>query len=1191
MVSLAIPTEDALEQWVLEILAELGWTPVHGPDIAPGEPAAERSDYRDTVLEGRLRSAVATLNPDLPASAVDDVVRTVQQAESPVVESENWRAYRFLIEGVPVEYRDSENQVRTARAWLVDWANPMRNDLIAVNQFTIQGPKRTRRPDVLLFVNGLPFAIFELKRAGKQYATLSGAYRQLQTYRSQIPEVYKWNQLAVVSDGLEALAGSFSAPWNHWAAWKTIDGDRRDPKNIEGLRIPPVEVLTRGMFRLDVFFDLCRNFVATFGEGIETRKAVAKYHQYWAVNKAVDQTLESMETDGRIGVVWHTQGSGKSLEMAYYAGRVMRHPGMENPTVVVLTDRNDLDDQLFDETFASSKLGSPLPETPVQAESRVHLKELLEGRESGGIIFTTLQKFGLTKDDREAGRNYPLLSARLNIVVMVDEAHRSNYDVIDGFARNVRDALPEASFIGFTGTPIDEKDRSTAEIFGEYIDIYDMTQAIDDGVTVKVFYEARLAKVELPEEAKGAIDDEFDDATVGSEEDISERLKSKWAKVEAIVGSEKRIKELASDIVSHWEGRRDVLNGKCMVVTMSRRIAVDLYAAVIALRPEWHSEDDSAGVVKVVMTGNATDPASYQPHLRNNQERRAMKARASDPSDPLEMVIVRDMWLTGFDSPPMHTMYVDKPMRSAGLMQAITRVNRTFKDKPSGLIVDYIGIAENLKEALATYTDRDKQDRAIGEDVRTAAIPELLTEHSVVSDLLHDIDWVTILGSGDARAFVYAVTATVDYLLETEQVVDGAADDVTPGEFDEATPHEPSAKKRFMAHTSRLKRLFSLVPTSQEATSIRDDVAFFDAVRQSIAKIEAADRDSDGEPALDTAVRQIISEHMTGSGVIDIFGEAGLEKPDISVIDDEFREKFEASEHKNLQLEAVRRLISNEVKVIGRRNVVAGRRFSEMLSEALYRYQNRTIDAAQVLAEIVEIAKAIQAQKRRGEQTGLTENELAFYDALRTNESARLALHDETLRAIAHELTDIVRNDAKTDWQVKESVRAKMRTRIKRLLLKHGYPPDEEPEATKLILAQAELVAESDMDPTELANGATRTSPEPSGWHPRIVELSNLRAGWLHGDLGQTIATSALVSANSILELIASAEIAPPGVFPMEDGGIQIEWSSPQWVRSVEISPQRHFLMFSLEPGMQTQETETTSLDEVKRFVLSMGPR
>ncbi|MDR1078755.1 MAG: type I restriction endonuclease subunit R, partial [Propionibacteriaceae bacterium] len=717
---MATPTEDALERWVLQMLAELGWTSVYGPDIAPGEPGTERDDYRETVLVARLEAAVRRLNPGLPRSAVAEVVATARRVESPVLESENWNAYRYLIQGVPVEYRDGDGRPRSDRAWLVDWENPRNNDLAAVNQFSVEGPRRTRRPDVLLFVNGLPLVIFELKRPGKAYAKVAGAFRQIQTYRAQIPELFKWNQLAVVSDGLEALAGPFSAEWNHWAAWKTIDGSRRDPKNLDGQRLPQIEVLVRGMFRLDVFFDLMRHFVATFGDGAATRKAVAKYHQYWAVNKAVDQTLESVEADGRIGLVWHTQGSGKSLEMAYYAGKVMTHPGMDNPTLVVLTDRNDLDDQLFEETFAASKPGSPLPQAPVKAESRAQLKALLAGRQSGGIIFTTIQKFGLDKADRRAGRAFPLLSERLNIVVMVDEALRSNYDLIDGFARNVRDALPNASFIGFTGTPIDEKDRSTPAIFGEYIDVYDMTQAIGDGVTVKVFYEPRLAKVELPEDAKAAIDDEFDDATTGSEAEISERLKSKWSRVEAIVGSDKRIQQLAEDIVSHWEARRAALAGKGMIVTLSRRIAVDLYQAIIKLRPKWAAEDDAAGVVKVVITGDATDPAAYQPHIRNARERRAMKLRACDPDDPLELVIVRDLWLTGFDSPPMHTMYVDKPMRSAGLMQAISRVNRTFRDKPSGLVVDYIGIAENLRQALVTYTDRDKQGRAIGEDVRQA---------------------------------------------------------------------------------------------------------------------------------------------------------------------------------------------------------------------------------------------------------------------------------------------------------------------------------------------------------------------------------------------------------------------------------------------------------------------------------------
>jgi type I restriction enzyme R subunit len=1055
-------TEDDLEQIVLGDLADLGWITVHGPDIAPGEPHAERPDYRDTILDRRVTSAIGRINPGLPASAIQDVISTIKHAESPLIETENWRAYKYLIEGVPVEYRDDEGSLRTVRAWLIDWGNFENNDLIAVNQFTVKGPKHERRPDVVLFVNGLPMALFELKRPGKEYASVKGAHRQTQTYRAQIPDIFKWNQITVVSDGLFAKAGSFTAPWNHWAPWKTIDGAVKDPRHPAGYKLPEIEVLTKGLFRPDVFFDLCRNYIATYGDGEHTRKAVAKYHQYWAVKKAVDETLRAVSGDGRIGVVWHTQGSGKSLEMAYYAGKVMRDPGMQNPTIIVLTDRNDLDDQLLDDTFASSKIGSPLPEAPVQADSRAHLKELLAGRESGGIVFTTIQKFGLSKADRDAGRKFPPLSDRRNIVVMVDEAHRSNYDIIDGFARHLRDALPHASFIGFTGTPIDERDRSTTEIFGTTIDTYDMTDAQEDGATVKVYYEPRLARIDLPETAREEIDSEFEDIVEEAGEGVDEKLKSKWAKVEAIVGSEKRIAELAADMVEHWEARRDVLTGKAMIVTMSRRIAVDLYDAIVKIRPDWHDEDDDKGVIKTVITGNATDPAEFQPHIRNKKMRNAIKARASDSDDSLELVIVRDMWLTGFDSPPMHTMYVDKPMRGASLMQAITRVNRTFKDKPSGLVVDYIGIAENLRDALQTYTKRDKDGRAVGDDVRRAAIPEMLIEHSIVSDMLHGVDWVTILGSGSDKAFLHAVAAVVDQVLEAEREhIDASHGDV--GEFEGEEGH--SLKQRFMAHMRRLKQLYTLVPTSEEAAAIRDDVAFFDAVRQSIAKIEGADRPSaDDDAALDTAVRQIVSHHMAGSGVIDIYEEAGLGKPDISLIDDAFAKQFESAENQNLQLEMVRRLLSQEVKVLARRNVVAGRQFSEMLADALNRDQNRAIDAAQVVAEIVEIAKQIKAQRERGESTGLTEDELAFYDALSSSEAARLVMEDALMKQIAHELTEIVRNDAKTDWNLKETVRAKLRTRIKRLLLKHGYPPDQEVAATELILRQAEVTAGEQRD-------------------------------------------------------------------------------------------------------------------------------
>ena len=1050
-------SEDALEQYALEMLVELGWSHVYGPDIAPGESLAERADYRETLLESRLTDAVSRLNPTLPAGAVADVVTAVKRAESQVVASENWRAYQFLIDGVPVEFRDVEQTLRTVRARLIDWDDPYANDLVAVNQFTVQGPKRERRPDVVLFVNGLPLGLFELKRPGKEYASIKGAWRQVQTYRSQIGDLFKWNQIVVLSDGIQARAGSFSAAWEHYAPWKTITG-----LDLVGGHLPQIEVLTKGLFRLDVFFDLTRNFIATYGDGDKTVKKVAKYHQYWAVRKAVDSTVEAVEGDGRIGVVWHTQGSGKSLEMSFFTGKVMRHPAMENPTVVVLTDRNDLDDQLFDETFAGSKVGSPLPEKPVQADSRDHLKELLAGRESGGIVFTTIQKFGISKTDREAGRKFPILSERTNIVVMVDEAHRSNYDMIDGFARHLRDGLPNASFIGFTGTPIEATDRSTREVFGDYIDIYDMTQANNDGATVKVYYEPRLAKVDLPDDAREELDDEFKTATTGSEEDIAERLKSKWAKVEAIVGSEKRVAELAADIIEHWETRREVLAGKAMLVAMSRRIAVALYDEIIALRPAWHSDDDKAGVIKVVMTGNATDPAEFQPHIRNKKDRNALKARATDPADPLELVIVRDMWLTGFDSPSMHTMYVDKPMRGASLMQAITRVNRTFKDKPAGLVVDYLGIAEDLKSALATYTKRDQDNEEVGEDVRIHAIPALLVEHDVCSSLLGGIDWVTMLADGTGKAYLNAVAATVNHLLESEQLEEVDLD-TNEGEWDTTTEDdEPSLKKRFMAHARRLVQLFTTVPTSPEAVAIRDDVAFFDAVRGSIYKIEGTDREgTDRNAALDTAVQQIVSQHVSGSGVIDIYAEAGLERPDLSLIDDKFMERFNNAPQKNLQLEALKRLLNDEIKAVGRRNVVAGKKFSEMLTASLLKYQNRSLDTATVVAELVGLAKALKANQGRGEETGLDENELAFYDALRDNISAVEDMPDDTMKAIAHELTTIVRRDAKTDWNIKEQVRAKLRTAIKRLLLKHDYPPDKEASATDLILRQAEVMAEA----------------------------------------------------------------------------------------------------------------------------------
>lgn len=1047
--------ESEFEGWVLEMLAEQGWHAVHGPDIAPGMLDAERSDYRAVVLEGRLRDAIYRLNPHLPDDAVEETLKTALRHESPVMQSENWRAYELLTQGVPVEYRDDQGTLRNVRTRLIDWEEPFRNDLLAVNQFTIQGAKKERRPDVVLFVNGLPLGLLELKKPGAQSATIASAYTQIQTYKAQIPDLFTWNAGVVVSDGFLARMGTLTAQANHFQAWKTIDGQSLATKFR-----PEIEVMVAGFLNPEVFLGWTRNFLAYRGDGTKMTKIGAKYHQYWAVRKAVFETIEAVESDGRAGIVWHTQGSGKSFEMAWTAGALMRHPAMDNPTLLVLTDRNDLDNQLFEDTFAATKIGAPLPEAPVQAETRAELKTLLSGRQSGGIVFTTIQKFGLSKDEREAGISFPTLSERVNIVVMVDEAHRSNYDFIDGFARHLRDGLPNATFIGFTGTPIEAKDRSTTAVFGDVIDTYDLTQAVEDGATVKVLYEARLAKVRLPQDALHDIDSAFTEAVSGSEEDAQERLKSRWSRVEAIVGADERLEELARDIVAHWDKRKEVMpDAKCMIVTMSRRIAVALHDKIAALRPDWATDDDATGRMKVVMTGSATDPDTWQDHIRNKAQMRALKARASDPADPLDVVIVRDMWLTGFDSPAMTTMYVDKPMRGVSLMQAITRVNRTFRDKPAGLIVDYIGIAEDLKTALGDYTQRDRDNAQVGADIEATAIPEMLTEHDIVCSIVAGFDWRVLVAVKTPKAYINAVMATVEWLLEQEHVED-PFDGV---EDDDGRSREPTVKERFVAHVARLRSLFSLVPASDAATRIRDDVAFFDAVRTAIAKIENAGRGAtDAGAELDTAIRQIVSENMTGTGVVDIYAEAGIANPDISLIDDVFVKRITESDRPNIQMEALKRLLNSEIRAIAARNLVKGKEFSEMLNASLLRYQNRSLDTAAVVAELVRLAQALKAEQQRGRETGLTQNELAFYDALRDNDSARESMQDETLKKIAHELTDIVRRDAKTDWSVKEQVRAKLRTTIKRLLLKHGYPPDRTQSATELILKQAEVIGEDE---------------------------------------------------------------------------------------------------------------------------------
>lgn len=1020
--------ESGVEEVCLEYFADLGWQVLHGPDIAPGEPAAERGTYRDVLLEDRLRAAVAHLNPHLDAATVEEVVATVRRAESGDVLAENWRVHQILTGGVRVERRAPDGTTRYDVARLIDFDDPLGNDLLAVNQMSVEEDGRVRRPDILVFVNGLPLALIELKVPGQEGATLRGAWNQLRTYAQHIPSLLAYPAVSVISTGTQARLGALGGGFEHYAPWKTIDGVQ-----LAQASMPELEVLVRGVFAPTVFLDLVRNFVSFTDERAGLVKRVAKYHQFHAVNKAVDATVEAVRRgDGKAGVVWHTQGSGKSLEMLFYVGKILREPAMANPTAVLLTDRNDLDDQLFDEVFAPART---LPETPVQAESREHIRELLGRRASGGIIFSTMQKFGLSKADRDAGRTFPRLSDRRNVVVIADEAHRTQYDLIDGLARNLRDGLPHAAFIGFTGTPIESEDRNTRAVFGDYIDVYDLTQAVTDEATVKVYYEARLAKVELPEGIRAHLDEEFAEATERAEEDARERLKTRWARVEAVVGARDRIRQVAADIVTHWEARRAALAGKGMIVCMSRRIAAELYQEIVALRPDWHSDDDASGTLKVVITGSAADGPELAQHVRTKQGLRDLKERAKNPDDPLELVIVRDMWLTGFDSPAMHTMYVDKPMRGAGLMQAIARVNRTFRDKPGGLVVDYIGIAESLQAALADYTDRDRARREIGAPVEQA-LDLLLEKHEIITELLHGCPWREALESGTDRARLEAITAALDHLLD------------------------PDADRadRFLHHTRVAAQAFSLVPTEPDAQPYREDLAFFQAVAVELRRARATDRRFDDVEA-ETAIRQIISDAVTAPGVIDIYAAAGIDKPDISIIDDDFAQRLATKPNKNLQIELLKRLLNSELRTIARTNVVAERRFSEMLEKALRAYTNRSLDAAEIIRALVDLAKELKAQRDRGTLLGLREDEVAFYDAVCQNDSAVLELGDETLKAIAHELVAVVRANTSVDWSKREQVRALLRSRVRRLLTRHKYPPDKQESAIALVMQQAELLA------------------------------------------------------------------------------------------------------------------------------------
>jgi len=1038
-------SESVIEQAALAWLESLGYLILSGPEIAPEEPAAERDNYGQVVLEYRLRQALARLNPQVPTDALEEAFRKLTRPDSPSLVANNHVIHKYLVEGVPVEYQRADGSIGGDLVRVFDYDDPENNEFLAVNQYTVVEDQHERRPDVVLFINGLPIAVIELKNAATENATIWSAFNQLQTYKRQIPSLFAFNEAMVISDGVQARIGTLTADREWFMPWRTIEGE-----TLADTKLPQLQVVLEGVFQKRRLLDLIRHFIVfeDVGGGVLVKK-MAGYHQYHAVNVAVQETvraclppperhLQVREGDGsyfakghpdakpgdrRVGVVWHTQGSGKSLTMAFYAGRVVLHPAMENPTLVVITDRNDLDDQLYG-TFA--RCHELLRQPPVQAQSRANLRELLTTA-SGGVVFTTVHNF-FPAD----GGDYPLLSSRRNIVVIADEAHRSQYNFIDGFARHMREALPNAAFIGFTGTPVELTDKNTRAVFGDYISIYDIERAVKDGATVPIYYESRLAKLELAEAAKPLLDAEFEEATEGEEVEHKERLKTKWAQLEALVGTEKRLKLIAEDLVKHFETRLEALAGKAMIVCMSRRICVDLYKAIAAIRPDWHHADDNAGNLKIVMTGSASDPAEWQEHIRNKPRREELAKRFKDPKDPFNVVIVRDMWLTGFDAPCLHTMYVDKPMRGHGLMQAIARVNRVFKDKPGGLVVDYLGLADQLKYALANYTQSGGKGQTTIDQAEAVAV--MLERYEVCCGIFHGFDW-TQWKTGGPQERLSILPAAQEHVLAQE---DG--------------------KNRFVKAVSDLSKAFALAVPHEKALEIRDDVAFFQAVKSVLTKSTGDGRRSPEE--IELAIRQIVSKAVSSDEVIDIFAAAGLKKPDISILSDEFLAEVRGMPQRNLAVEMLRKLIEGEIRARGRKNIVQARSFAELLGAAIRKYQNRAIETAQVIEELIRLARDMREATRRGEELGLTEDEVAFYDALEVNDSAVSVLGDETLRLIAQELVKSVRNSITIDWTVRENVRAQMRVIIKRILRKYGYPPDKQARATELVLEQAEVLCQ-----------------------------------------------------------------------------------------------------------------------------------
>jgi len=1045
-------TENQLELEMLLWLGEVGYTHLYGPDLAPDGEAPERASYQQVLLEDRLRAAVDCLNPGIPAAPRADAVRQVVDLGTPALLAANRHFHKLLVGGVPVAYQVA-GETRGDFVRLIDWADPGRNEWLAINQFSLKGPKHTRRPDIVLFVNGLPLVLVELKNPADENADIWKAFEQIQTYKEQIPEVFRYNEVLVVSDGSEARLGSLSADAERFMQWRTIDGVTLDPLG----RFNELETLVRGLLAPAMLLDYLRYFVLFEDDGGLVKK-IAGYHQFHAVRAAINQVVAASRPGGshKGGVVWHTQGSGKSITMTCFAARVMREAAMENPTIVVITDRNDLDGQLFGVFSLAQDL---LREQPVQAGTRPELRALLANRPSGGIVFATIQKF-MPGEDEDV---FPVLSQRSNIVVIADEAHRTQYGFEAklktvkasrpaandaqallaaepeaeyrtafqvGYAQHLRDALPNATFVAFTGTPVSSGDRDTRAVFGDYIHVYDMQQAKEDGATVAIYFESRLAKLSLKQEELPQIDDEVEELAEDEEEGQKARLKSKWAALEKVVGAEPRIARVAADLVAHFEERNQAQRGKAMVVAMSREICVHLYNEIVKLRPEWHDEDPEKGAIKIVMTGSASDKALLRPHIYGGKVKKRLEKRFKDPADPLQIVIVRDMWLTGFDAPCVHTLYVDKPMRGHNLMQAIARVNRVFKDKQGGLVVDYIGIANELKSALKEYTASQGRGRPTVDAAEAYAVLE--EKLDILRAMLHGFDYSDFATAGHKR-----LAGAADFVLGQKE-----------------------GKQRFADAALAMSKAFSLCCTLDEARAVREEVAFLQAVKVLLTKPDSS-RKRRSDEARDLAIRQIIGSAVVSEEVVDIFDAVGLDKPNIGILDDAFLAEVRNLPERNLAVELLERLLEGEIKSRFAGHLVQERKFSEMLANVVQRYQNRAIETAQVIEELIEMARKFRAAANRGEALGLTEDEVRFYDALADNESALRELSDETLKKIAHELTESLRNNLSVDWAARESVRAKLRLMVKRILRKYKYPPDKQEGAVEQVLAQAEELGEA----------------------------------------------------------------------------------------------------------------------------------